>query len=174
MPSGWEKKYTSYGKLYYVNHNTKTTHWKPPSTPKTALIRMNTAFNNRNGIPLLLSLDSIRGGELEHGLSNLGLDALNADEDDEEDENSVTFKDRIELEKAIPELMTKVVVLDIDDKKESSSRSLNKESTKTPVKLEGKLSVYITSLLDESHSDTESVLSVEFFISEDESEKIDS
>lgn len=32
LPPFWEIKHTKQGKVYYVDHNTKTTHWKLPST----------------------------------------------------------------------------------------------------------------------------------------------
>ena len=31
LPRGWEIRETSDGRFYYVDHNTKTTHWKLPS-----------------------------------------------------------------------------------------------------------------------------------------------
>lgn len=30
LPPGWEERKTLAGRLYYVNHNTKTTHWMKP------------------------------------------------------------------------------------------------------------------------------------------------
>ena len=30
LPRGWEKKSTPDGKVFYIDHNTKTTHWEPP------------------------------------------------------------------------------------------------------------------------------------------------
>lgn len=32
LPRGWERKYTANGKVYYVDHNTQTTHWTLPRT----------------------------------------------------------------------------------------------------------------------------------------------
>lgn len=31
LPSGWSVRYTDEGRAYYVDHNTKTTHWEPPT-----------------------------------------------------------------------------------------------------------------------------------------------
>ena len=31
VPPGWEAKMTPDGKPYYIDHNTKTTHWSPPA-----------------------------------------------------------------------------------------------------------------------------------------------
>eukprot|EP01048_Picozoa_sp_COSAG05_P015958 COSAG05_NODE_1992_length_3734_cov_2.706740_1_plen_510_part_00 len=33
LPPGWEPRFTPEGKPYYINHNTKTTHWEPPVLP---------------------------------------------------------------------------------------------------------------------------------------------
>ena len=30
LPPGWQQAYTAEGQVYYVDHNTKTTHWHPP------------------------------------------------------------------------------------------------------------------------------------------------
>ncbi|CAD2215358.1 zinc finger protein 2 [Angomonas deanei] len=30
LPQGWEEAYTPDGNLYYIDHNTKTTHWSCP------------------------------------------------------------------------------------------------------------------------------------------------
>ncbi|KAJ1964370.1 hypothetical protein H4R35_007150, partial [Dimargaris xerosporica] len=35
LPSGWEMRITSAGKLYFVDHNTKTTSWDDPRLPST-------------------------------------------------------------------------------------------------------------------------------------------
>ncbi|KAJ1927635.1 hypothetical protein IWQ60_002738 [Tieghemiomyces parasiticus] len=35
LPSGWEMRITSTGKLYFVDHNTKTTSWDDPRLPST-------------------------------------------------------------------------------------------------------------------------------------------
>lgn len=32
LPPGWESKVTSQGRKYYINHNTRTTHWEPPKS----------------------------------------------------------------------------------------------------------------------------------------------
>ncbi|CCW71145.1 unnamed protein product [Phytomonas sp. Hart1] len=32
LPPGWQLAYTPDGKPYYIDHNTKTTHWTMPST----------------------------------------------------------------------------------------------------------------------------------------------
>jgi len=34
IPKGWELRIDQLGKAYYVDHNTKTTHWELPSVPK--------------------------------------------------------------------------------------------------------------------------------------------
>ena len=36
LPPGWEEKKTPDGKPYYVDHNTKTTHWERPSAAPPA------------------------------------------------------------------------------------------------------------------------------------------
>jgi hypothetical protein len=30
LPDGWEKQFTEKGKVYFIDHNTKETHWKVP------------------------------------------------------------------------------------------------------------------------------------------------
>jgi hypothetical protein len=30
MPDGWEQKLTAKGKVYYIDHNSKRTHWELP------------------------------------------------------------------------------------------------------------------------------------------------
>ncbi len=30
LPSGWEENFTANGEVYYIDHNTKTTHWQDP------------------------------------------------------------------------------------------------------------------------------------------------
>jgi len=30
LPAGWEKQLTEKGKVYYIDHNTKETHWELP------------------------------------------------------------------------------------------------------------------------------------------------
>jgi hypothetical protein len=30
LPPGWQMAYTSTGQVYYVDHNSQTTHWQPP------------------------------------------------------------------------------------------------------------------------------------------------
>jgi hypothetical protein len=42
LPPGWEKKVTPDGQEYYVNHNTKTTHWDPPE-PSPLHLRLEQA-----------------------------------------------------------------------------------------------------------------------------------
>ncbi|ESL10097.1 hypothetical protein TRSC58_02174, partial [Trypanosoma rangeli SC58] len=32
LPSGWQMAYTATGQPYYMDHNTKTTHWTLPET----------------------------------------------------------------------------------------------------------------------------------------------
>lgn len=31
LPPGWEEKYDQYGRVYYLNHNTRTSQWQRPS-----------------------------------------------------------------------------------------------------------------------------------------------
>eukprot|EP00796_Vickermania_ingenoplastis_P013262 gene13262-9105_t len=31
LPPGWQTAYTSNGELYFIDHNTRTTHWQPPT-----------------------------------------------------------------------------------------------------------------------------------------------
>ncbi|CAG9580281.1 putative zinc finger protein 2 [Leishmania major strain Friedlin] len=31
MPPGWEMAYTPNGEIYYIDHNTRTTHWQLPA-----------------------------------------------------------------------------------------------------------------------------------------------
>lgn len=31
LPDGWEERRTSHGRLFYVNHHTKTTQWTAPN-----------------------------------------------------------------------------------------------------------------------------------------------
>ena len=33
MLAGWSVGWTQEGKKYYIDHNTKTTHWSPPPPP---------------------------------------------------------------------------------------------------------------------------------------------
>ena len=42
LPAGWEIKATPEGRAYYIDHNTRTTHWDPPAataSPPAALAR---------------------------------------------------------------------------------------------------------------------------------------
>jgi hypothetical protein len=32
LPAGWERAETAEGKEYFIDHNTKTTHWKLPGS----------------------------------------------------------------------------------------------------------------------------------------------
>jgi hypothetical protein len=32
LPAGWEMRKNDKGKTFYIDHNTRTTHWKPPSS----------------------------------------------------------------------------------------------------------------------------------------------
>lgn len=34
LPQGWQMAYTATGQVYYVDHNTQTTHWQPPAIPQ--------------------------------------------------------------------------------------------------------------------------------------------
>ena len=36
MPSGWEAVVSPEGKTYYIDHNTRSTHWSPPAAATTA------------------------------------------------------------------------------------------------------------------------------------------
>ncbi|XP_065214724.1 E3 ubiquitin-protein ligase SMURF2 [Planococcus citri] len=55
LPEGWEERRTSAGRLYYVNHHTKTTQWFRPNRPVHALPSSNssrtssTSTNEANG-----------------------------------------------------------------------------------------------------------------------------
>lgn len=31
LPPGWQSAYTPTGELYFIDHNTRTTHWQPPA-----------------------------------------------------------------------------------------------------------------------------------------------
>ena len=53
LPAGWEMRQTPEGRKYYVNHNTKTTHWTLPSsvgasTPGTVAAPAFTASSSQN------------------------------------------------------------------------------------------------------------------------------
>ncbi|KAG8326841.1 hypothetical protein J6590_032674 [Homalodisca vitripennis] len=37
LPEGWEERRTSAGRLFYVNHHTKTTQWVRPQRPQILL-----------------------------------------------------------------------------------------------------------------------------------------
>lgn len=52
LPRGWEMAYTAEGKPYYIDHNTKTTHWKPPqsSGPGYSRGRGRGGYGARRGI----------------------------------------------------------------------------------------------------------------------------
>ena len=36
LPRGWERKATPKGKIYYLDHNTCTSHWELPKTDRGA------------------------------------------------------------------------------------------------------------------------------------------
>ena len=38
LPPGWERRETKEHKVYYVNHNTRTTHWKKPTANQASAI----------------------------------------------------------------------------------------------------------------------------------------
>ena len=60
LPSGWEKKFTAEGKPYYMDYNTKTTHWKLPDSPgdsptissKTVAKRLSTKTSSTPNLPI--------------------------------------------------------------------------------------------------------------------------
>jgi hypothetical protein len=37
LPPGWQQAYTAEGQVYYVDHNTRTTHWQAPQMQAPAL-----------------------------------------------------------------------------------------------------------------------------------------
>ena len=39
LPAGWEARWTSEGRVYYADHNTKTTSWDHPNSQKQGLLR---------------------------------------------------------------------------------------------------------------------------------------
>lgn len=47
LPDGWEERRTQSGRLYYVNHHTRTTQWVRPARPHNAIIST-SAINNIN------------------------------------------------------------------------------------------------------------------------------
>ncbi|XP_059470031.1 E3 ubiquitin-protein ligase SMURF2 [Neocloeon triangulifer] len=49
LPDGWEERRTQNGRLYYVNHNTRTTQWSRPLRPQNNIIPINGNITNTNG-----------------------------------------------------------------------------------------------------------------------------
>lgn len=56
LPAGWEEKATASGKVYYIDHNTKTTQWRPP--PKIPKEDIDLFFVVDVGSDLLSNLKS--------------------------------------------------------------------------------------------------------------------
>lgn len=51
LPPGWQMALTTDGMTYYIDHNTKTTHWKCPTESDHSVDRGRGVFrNNRSGI----------------------------------------------------------------------------------------------------------------------------
>jgi hypothetical protein len=50
LPKGWEQKVTDDGKIVYVDHNTKTTHWDKPIMGGKRIPRKNTSRKNMEKI----------------------------------------------------------------------------------------------------------------------------
>jgi E3 ubiquitin ligase SMURF1/2 len=48
LPEGWEERRTTNGRLYYVNHNTRTTQWSRPLRPQNNIIPINGNINLSN------------------------------------------------------------------------------------------------------------------------------
>ena len=44
LPEGWEERRTSAGRLYYVNHHTKTTQWFRPNRYKRGLKKLSPFY----------------------------------------------------------------------------------------------------------------------------------
>ena len=57
LPEGWEERGTSSGRIYYVNHVTKTTQWERPTVPAIAA----QAVNNSPGPVTLANGNGGRG-----------------------------------------------------------------------------------------------------------------
>ena len=52
LPEGWEERRTSSGRVYYVNHVTKTTQWERPTLPAIATqnVLSPVTLSNGNGV----------------------------------------------------------------------------------------------------------------------------
>lgn len=49
LPEGWEDRRTSNGRIYYVNHVTKTTQWTKPTLPASQSNKTSTSSPQQNG-----------------------------------------------------------------------------------------------------------------------------
>lgn len=49
LPEGWEERRTSSGRVYYVNHVTKTTQWERPTLPAIAAQSVHSPVTLANG-----------------------------------------------------------------------------------------------------------------------------
>ncbi|GAB6031183.1 E3 ubiquitin-protein ligase smurf2, variant 3 [Chamberlinius hualienensis] len=47
LPEGWEKRRTTNGRIYYVNHFTRTTQWDVPTRPAYEMLPVATSGNSR-------------------------------------------------------------------------------------------------------------------------------
>lgn len=57
LPAGWEAKKDARGRVFYVNHKTKTTQWEHPrgNRPSTPVMRRSTDREDRTGAALVSS-----------------------------------------------------------------------------------------------------------------------
>lgn len=65
LPEGWEERKTSNGRVYYVNHVTKSTQWDRPTAAATASAT-NNQLNNQHTILTQQSMPQQNGGVNSH------------------------------------------------------------------------------------------------------------
>ncbi|XP_038111445.1 E3 ubiquitin-protein ligase SMURF2 [Culex quinquefasciatus] len=98
LPAGWEERHTQAGRVYYVNHVTKTTQWNAPTEPASAAAV--AAMTNGESVPpgpsksatnnSINSIQSNDSGSRRHSTEIM----LNNSSNNKENCNNVVNKDR--------------------------------------------------------------------------------
>uniref|UniRef100_A0A1Q3F9R3 E3 ubiquitin-protein ligase SMURF1 n=2 Tax=Culex tarsalis TaxID=7177 RepID=A0A1Q3F9R3_CULTA len=100
LPAGWEERHTQAGRVYYVNHVTKTTQWNAPTEPASAAAVAVAAMTNGESVPpgpsksatnnSINSIQSNDSGSRRHSTEIM----LNNSSNNKENCNNVVNKDR--------------------------------------------------------------------------------
>lgn len=58
LPEGWEQRRTATGRLYYVNHWSRSTQWEKPLRPAYEMVNMVAPLSNRNSMHISGSISA--------------------------------------------------------------------------------------------------------------------